>query len=190
MPISELEYDHTLFSEERQYAGDDKLYVRFYMDVIPDLEGSRVAGYRKFIDAEMIQIMVPGDKRNIINREVIDTDKQRFGKIYERFKAGEAEQQSGFPIREWPLITRAMAEEFKYLGFMTVEALANASDAHISKYPGMREVQSRAKTWLQAQKDAAPMEQLQNELGVRDEQIAAMKAQMDEMAKALAALKK
>lgn len=186
--LAELEYDHTLYEKDR--AGDDKLYVRFFQDVLPDPEESARTGMRKFRDADMVTIMVPGDKRNIITREARPDDQERFAKQWKMYKADHEEQLQGYPLKEWPLISRSMAEEFKYLGFRTVEHIANASDAVLSRYPGMREVQSRAKTWLAAQADAAPLERLQTELKTRDEQIAAQAAQMAEMQKQIAALAK
>lgn len=187
MQLAELEYDHTWHQQDR--AGDEKLHVTFFPDVLPDDEASKAAGMRKFRDVVMISIVVPGDKRNINVREARPDDMERFEKQYKAFASGQEEMGSGTPLKEWPLITRAMAEEFKYLGFHKVEHIAEASDGVLSRYPGMREIQKRAQTWLEAQAGAAPVERLQNELKARDEQMAAMQAQMAEMTKALAALK-
>lgn len=188
MPLAELEFDHNLFSNRN--AGDDKLLVRFYSDILPDEEKSVAEGRRCFRDAEFVQIMVPGNKNNITIREARPEDKERFAKHYAAFKRGEDQQVSGYPLKEWPLVTRAMVEELKYLGFVTVEQIAEVNDSVASKIPGMRQMQQRAQNWLQAQKSAAPMEKLQNELQARDEAIAALQAQMEEMQKALAASKK
>ena len=185
--LAELEYDHTWHEKER--AGDEKLHVRFYVEVLPDEEASQKTGMRKFRDAVIVAIVVPGDKRNITIREARPDDMERFAKQYAAFKENQEEFADGTPLKEWAAITRAMAEEFRYLGFHTVEQIAKASDGIVSKYPGLREVQSRAKIWLEAQAGAAPAERLQNELKVRDEQLAAMQAQIAEMTKALAGLK-
>lgn len=188
MQLAELEYDHMMHA--KQYAGDDKLYVRFFMDILPDVEASKATGLRKFRDAEMIQIMVPGSKSNIVIREVRTTEKGtgdddvRFAKLYSQFKAGQGEVLDGYPLKEWPLVNRAMAEELKYLGFVTVEHVAKATDGVIGKHPGLRDLQERAKIWLEAQAGAAPAERLQSELKARDEQIAALQAQMAEILKA------
>jgi two-component sensor histidine kinase len=187
MSLAELEYDHTI--HERERAGDDKLYVRFYTDILFDADASKATGMKKFRDAEMIQIMVPGDKRNIVVREVREDDRERFAKHYAMFREGAEEQITGYPLKEWTGCTRAMAEEFKYLGFRTVEQIAAANDSILSKYPGMREIQTRAKNWLAAQEGAAPLEKMQSALEERDKAIAAQQAQIQEMVKALAELK-
>lgn len=180
MSLAELEFDHNLFSART--AGDSKLLVRFFHDILPDEEASAATGIRKFRDAEFVQIMVPGDKRNITIREVRDDDRTRFAKQYDMFKAGAENQVTGYPLKEWPLATRAVVEELKYLGFTTVEQVAEASDGIVGKYPGLRELQRRAQNWLQAQTSAAPMERLQNELATRDAQIKALQDQIAALA--------
>lgn len=188
MELAQLEYDHTWHQQDR--GGDEKLHVRFYSEVLPDEEASAKTGMRKFRDAVIVSIVVPGDKRNITIREARPDDIERFAKQYKAFADNQEEFGGGTPLKEWALITRAMAEEFRYLGFHTVEQIRDASDGVIGRYPGMREIQVRAKVWLEAQAGAAPAERLQNELEKRDAELAAMKAQMEEMSKALAALKK
>ena len=57
-------------------------------------------------------------------------DKARFAKQYAAFRAGksEDEQISGTPLREWPFLTRAQVEEFRYLGIRTVEQFKRGVD--------------------------------------------------------------
>lgn len=190
--LAQLEYDHTLFEEGNRTKGDDKLYVRFFTDVLPDEVASKETGIRKFRDVDMIQIMVPGDKRNITIREAREEDKHRFAKHYERFKANkEAEDQiDGYPLSQWGALSRATAEELRYLGFRTIEHVAGASDAVLGKHPGLRQLQQRAKQWIESQKSAAPAQKLADDLQDAQETIQGMKKQMEEMAAAMAQLKK
>lgn len=180
MELGTLDHDYTW--HENHWAGDSKLAVRFYMDVLPDETASKATGMRKFRDAEMVQIQVPGDRNNIIVREVREDDRVRFEKLYERFKQGLDEQATGYPLREWPAMTRAMAEELRYLGFHTVEQVANANDAALGKYPGLREVATRAKHWLALQEGAAPAEKLQTQVEELQKQIQALQAQLQTQA--------
>lgn len=188
MELEALDYDHTL--HENRTKGDSKLYVRFFPGVAPDVEESARTGIKKFRDVDFITIMVPGDKRNIITREARPGDIERFKTIYDQYKGGQSEVLNGYPLSQWPLVSRAMVEELKYLGFMTVEHVANASDASAGRHPGLRELQRRAQSWLQAQKDAAPIEQLNSALEQRDQEIIAMKAQLEEMSKMMSQLQK
>lgn len=178
--MQELDYDHTW--HEKQYGGDDKLLVYFFMEVLPDEEASRLEGRPKFRDAEMIHIQVPGAKSNIVIREVRDEDKERFEKKYEAFKKGIVDEQiEGFPLKEWTALSRSMVEELKYLGFRTVDQLANASDSVMGKFPGLRELSARAKTYLAAQKSDAPLQALEAANKTAAEQIKALEAQVAEL---------
>lgn len=178
-----LDFDHTVY--EKQYGGDDKLLIYFFMEVLPDDEATRVEGRPKFRDAEMIHIQVPGAKSNIVIREVRDDDRERFEKKYAQFKQGLIDEQvAGFPLKEWTGVSRSMVEELRHLGFRTVDQLAAASDSVLGKFPGMRELSARAKTFLEAQKSDAPLQALQAKAAAQDTEIAALKAQLQQMVEA------
>jgi hypothetical protein len=187
---SVLDYDYT--AHENRTRDDKKLYVRFFTDILLDEEASKAAGMRKFRDVEMIHIMVPGNKNNIIIREVRDEDKGRFSDQYTKFTENrEAEEQLvGFPLSQWGSLSRATAEELRYLGFRTVESVAEAQDSVLSKHPGLRELQKRAKLWLESQKSTAPLDAAQAKLDEQTKTIESLQAQMAEMAKEMAKLKK
>lgn len=184
--MQELDYDYTLHQQE--WAGDDKLYKRFFMDVLEDPIASKEAGIRKFRDTEMITIMVPGNKTNVITREVRPEDRVRFAKEYDRFKAGEIDQINGFPLKEWPALSRAQIEELKYQGFHTVEQLANMNDGVAGRHMGYNDLKQKAQRWLDNQKSAAPLEKLEAAVKDRESEISALQNQIAEQAKMLAEL--
>ena len=76
----------------RPGAGDDKLYVIFHMDIVKDEGKSVEEGRPIFNDVEFVQIFVPGDKTNVIDRPIRPSDKARFPKQYQAFKEGKAEE--------------------------------------------------------------------------------------------------
>lgn len=156
--------DPNLFS--RANAGDDSLFVVFYMGVLKNEPKSIEAGRPIFDDVECIRIIVPGDKNNIIDRPARADDKRRFGKQYQLFKDGrkEDEQISGTRLTEWPFLTRAQCEEFRYLGIHTVEQLAEVRDDITSRVPGMVQLKEHAKVWLGKTKSAAEAARTANEM--------------------------
>ena len=77
--------ESTLQMAENYAAGDEKLMVRFYLRPMKDDALSTKEGRPIFVDAEYIEIMVPGDKDNTINRPLRDEDKSRFRKLYENW---------------------------------------------------------------------------------------------------------
>lgn len=179
--LEELDYDYTV--HEDRYKQDHRLMVRFYKDVVPDDEASKAAGFRKFRDTTFIQIVVPGDRRQITVREARPEDKHRFREKYERFVANEANEIDGYPLSQWASMTRAQVEELKYFHIHTVENLANAGEQVMARHPGLRELQRRAAAFLEQQKGNAPVEKLQSQIDTLARQNEVLQAQLAEFMK-------
>lgn len=147
--------DPALFT--KQHAGDDSLFVVFYMGVLRSEEKSTEAGRPIFDDVECCRIIIPGDKNNVVDRPATASDRQRFHKQYAMFKDGlkEDDQISGTRLNEWPFLTRGQCEEFRYLGIRTVEQLAEVRDDIATKVPGIHALKQHAQVWLGKTKSAA-----------------------------------
>ena len=189
MALAELEFDHNVFQPGQRHLADDKLYVRFFEDVLPDDVASKERGRPIFRDVCMVTIMVPGNRKTIITREARDEDKARFAKQFQHFKKGDGSLM-GTPLKEWGMCPRSFTEELKYQGFHTVEQVANAQDQACQNLPGLRDLRDRAKAYLALAEGAAPAAKLQAELSERDAQIQSLQEQLKEQAKAIAELKK
>jgi hypothetical protein len=176
-----LDMDYSLF--QRQGAGDDKLLVVFRDHYSPDHDASDREGRPMFKDAVYIKIITPGDRDNIIDREMRPEDKFRFPRQYAAFQAGQAEIGDGTRLEEWPQISRSQVEELRYMHIRTVEQLANLKDDIMSKATGLRGLSERAKLFLEAAAGAAPALALKAELEKRDEQIAALQNSVAELTK-------
>lgn len=142
---------------------DSKLHVTFYKkQLINNFETER-QGHPIFYECDFVKIHLPGDKLNNIDDFVNESHKQRFPQQWARYVNSnkEGEQLIGTPLAEWPLISRTVAEELKYLGFRTVESIAEASDSQLESIgmkAGMQPhtFRERAKRYLaQASQDAA-----------------------------------
>lgn len=150
--MAELDHDYTLHTGNK---GDEALYTEFYLGSIENQEKSLEAGRPIFEDMEMVRIFTPGDRNNIIDRPVRPTDKHRFPKAYQAFKAGEGALQSGTPLAIWPAINKSTAAELAYFGIVTIEQLAGVSDGNTSKMPGLLDLKQKAAAFLAASKDTA-----------------------------------
>jgi hypothetical protein len=141
----------------KQHAGDDALFVVFYMGTLKNEEKSIEAGRPIIDDVECVRIIVPGDKNNQIDRPATSTDKARFAKQYAMFSQGlkEEDQISGTRLTEWPFLSRGQCEEFRYLGIRTVEQLAEVRDDIVSKVPGLVTLKQNAAVWLGKAKSSA-----------------------------------
>jgi hypothetical protein len=179
--MDELDHDHS--QHFRQFAGDEKLYKMFYKGLVPNEEASAEQGRPIFREVIMIKIITPGNRDNIVDREMQPHDKIRFRETWARFEKGEHELGTGTPLAEWPLVSRSMAEELKFFGFFSVEHVAEANDAVMSKMPGLRELSGRAKAWLTATKDTEGTAKALKENEDLKSQIAALTAQVADLAK-------
>jgi len=158
-----LEYDHSIFMSQQSEA-DKALAVRFYKQPLKDEQKSVEAGRPIFVDTDMLEIRVRGDRNNIIMRPVRPDDKERFRGAWESYQRNTTATMEGTPLSEWPVIGASMVEELKYLGFFTVEQIAGASDGVCLKVPGLASFKAKAATFLEFAKGGAPLEKMQKQL--------------------------
>lgn len=162
--------------------GDEHLAIRFFRKAARDDAASEAAGTMRFKEVDMIQIMVPGDRDNIIIRVAGAGDIRRFSKQYEDWKRNEnAEQLNGTPLEMWGKLSLAQIEEYRYLGVRTIEQLAALADNVCMKLPGSQEMKRKAQAFIDLQKDEAPMRKVQVELEQRDSLIADLTARLNAM---------
>lgn len=173
--LQEADFDHR---QLQQKTGDDRLFVQFYVAPMRDDDATAAEGRPIFRDTEFIRIQQPGNLLSRIERPVRETDKQRFPRQYQAFRAGVAEQSQGTPLAEWPLVTRSQAEEFKYFKIFTVEQLAELDDNVAQKMMGGQGLKTKAKDWLAR----AEGNKLSNELR---EQNTKLQQQIDELQAAI-----
>lgn len=130
-----------------RFAGDSRLHVSFSMRPLFNEEESGKAQRPIYEDREFIQIMIPGDKQNIILRVAEDFDRQRFPEHYAKFKAG-ASQVIGTPLANAGIFPASRCEEFAHFGIRTVEQLANANDNLAPRFMGFHGDKAAAQKWL------------------------------------------
>lgn len=151
-----IEYDHHVHTTNSE---DAKLYAVFYQSFQENSERSKTEGRAIFDDLPFIKIFTPGDRSNVIDRPVRPTDKTRFSRQWQAFNNQQEQRASGTPLVEWPIITRGQAEELKYLGFSTVEQIADANDG--VNYMGLQDLKNKAKAFLEIAKgNTAPISEL------------------------------
>jgi hypothetical protein len=192
--LDELEYDYNAHIDT---SADKNLAVRFYMHPLQNKEKSAEAKRPIFEDTEFVEIRVRGDRNFNVQRPAHDGDRERFRAAYRAFKDGDEQAQQGTPLAEWPSMTRSMVEELKFLGFFTVEQLANASDSVCAKYAGLQSLKSKANAWIEHAKGAPAIDRLTEELEAArnvattaERNMQAMNAQIEKMAAQIEALSK
>lgn len=91
-----------------------------------------------------------------------------YRKKYDAWTAGMEGPVIGFPIREWPSINRAMAQNMIAAGITAVEDLAQANEETLARVGmGARALQAKAKAFLETKSGS-----------VNAEEVAALRAQV------------
>ena len=172
--------------QQGQMPNKHGLYVEFYLDAVPDPAATLEAGHPKFKEVPFVMIMVPGDKTSVIRRPVRTgqhrkDDNNRFHNEYVAFLQKKDAPVDGYPLTEWAAISKSQVLELQYFGFKTVEHLANITDTNAQKGMGLITLRNKARLFIETSKEGAPLLRMQEELKGRDDLIAALQMQMDEM---------
>jgi hypothetical protein len=130
---------------KKRYAGAN---VRFFYAYNENEEKSLREGRPKFDEIPSISIQWPGGDETV--RRIEQQDINEYPELYARFKAGSEPVTEGTPLAEWPMMTGSAMRELQYLGFKTVEQLANASDEAKRKLGTLSRFAKLAKEWLDA----------------------------------------
>lgn len=132
---------------------DDRLHVRFFMRPRIDPLASAAENRPIYKDVPHVEIMIPGDKNNIVTAEVWDQHIRRFPEHWKQFQAGIKEQVVGTPLRAAPFLTEAQCEELAYFKIRTIEQLADLQDGNMS-FMGARELKQAALKYLEKSRGA------------------------------------
>jgi hypothetical protein len=160
--------------DQNRFGGDDKLHVKFFTKAYRNDELSIKENRPIYEDKDCIQIMVPGDKHNIIMRPVWDQDIQRWPAKWKAYKEGREQIQTGTPLTRAPFLTEGAVEELNYLNIRTVEQLANLSDGNMP-FMGAAEYKRLAQEFLAKSSGADAMLERIKELEAKLERMASMK---------------
>lgn len=185
--LQTFDSDITHFDVNNPYvrgpAGDDKLPCQFYMGAIRDDAASEKEGRPIYRDEECIRIF--NSKDNIIDRPVRDTDKARWPGKYAAWKqTGVSEAgAAGTRLENWPAMTRAQAEEFKYFKVFTVEQLAELPDSVAQKIMGAAKLKQMAKLTVEAARGEEPFRRMQADSEKKDGEISFLKAEVERLSK-------
>jgi hypothetical protein len=170
------------FDPRLQQNGDDSLLVKFEIRPRMHRIESEKEGRPIYHDAEYISIRAPGSPDEVC-RPVTQRDIDRFPRHYKAFKnrTGDEELLEGTLLSEWPAISRSQAEELAFLGIKTVEHLSTMSDANGQGLMGFNGLKRRAKEWLEIANAPLKARELQEQLAMRDDQIAKLQEQVDNL---------
>jgi hypothetical protein len=132
---------------KKRYQGAN---IKFFFAYNENEEKSLREGRPIFDEIPSISIQWPGGDETV--RRIEPQDIQEYPELYARFKAGSEPVAEGTPLAEWSLMTGSAMRELQYLGFKTVEQLANGSDEAKRKLGPLSKFVKLAQDWLAAAK--------------------------------------
>lgn len=186
-PLSLGEMLNNPFTETQSrrfnHEEDKGLHVRFFIEAVEQTAQSIRAGRRVWADTEHMEIMVPGDKTNIIKRLVFDMDRERFPAQYARFKQGLADQTVGTKLSELSSLTMSKVKEYEFFNIRTVEQLASAADGSsvATGMMGFNSDKAKAVAFLEAALGAAPLAELKAQQAESAATIEGLRTQLADM---------
>lgn len=134
-------------SQKKRYAGAN---VRFFNAYSENEEKSLAAGRPIFDEIPSISVQWPGGDETV--RRIEPQDIQEYPELYARFRAGSEPVTEGTPLAEWPMMTGSAMRELQYLGFKTVEQMANATEEAKRKLGPLSKFAKMAQEWIAAAK--------------------------------------
>ncbi len=142
-------------------AAKDILVPMFYRRAVQDQRASEQQGRPIFREEDYIQIHIPGDKNTIIDRKVRDEDRHRWVEQWKAYTENAVQPIEGTPLEQWPALSVSQIAELRAMHVPTVEVLAALSDQGIQRIGmGARELQAKAKAFLEAAKDNGMVERI------------------------------
>jgi hypothetical protein len=155
-----------------EYGGGAKgQFASFYWRSVENAAKSKMAGRRICEDKVYVRIAPPGERLNIIDREVTDLDKQRWPVQWAQFQQNQMQRPEGTPIDLLFPASPATADTMKGFGVHTIEQCAELSAHAIDNIMGGQEYCNKAKTYLEASNKGVAYHKFQTELADRDGKI-------------------
>lgn len=162
------------------HGDDSQNYVEFEQVAIKNETKSLSAGHPVYEDVDFIKIMFPGDKTKVVFKKVTEEYKQRYPKQWAAYKTQEQQTQEGFPITEWPILTKSEAKNLKSMNIHTVEMLAHLPDSALTFF-GARSYRDKAQATLAKAVDGSAVLAMKAENEALKTDLEVLKEQMKEL---------
>lgn len=146
--MANVDWDSIMNGGERAERRGPRPNVRFFDAYIESYEKSLNAGRPIFDTVPSVSIQYPGMDETV--RRIEPRDVERWPEKYKAYKAGNEVVTEGTPLTEWSMMPGSTLRELQYLGFKTVEQLAEAGDEIKRKLGPTGRFIKLAKDWLDA----------------------------------------
>lgn len=159
-----------------------KLPAAFSKRAIELKAQSEKEGRPIYEERDFITIFLNGG--DVVDREVKPKDKIDYAQAWAAYEQGQSQKCSGTPVNQWPVLGVAQIATLRALNVFSVEQIAEASDALLQSIGmGAREMQAKARIYLQKAATNAKAEAAVAENVRLKEEIADLKKQISDLAK-------
>ena len=156
-------------------TGNDGTMATFYYRQKQDMAASEREGRPIFKDVPYVEIRLPGQKNSVVDRAVLDPDKQRWPEAWARFEQRQTGMVGGTPLEEWPYLTRSRVAELHAMDVHSVEQLAGLPEANAQRLgPDGWDLKKRATQFLQPGDQT--IAELRSEKKALEDRVAALEA--------------
>lgn len=162
----------------QQTDGRDTAIAFFRDEAIENKSESKKQGRPVFDNVTVVEIIVPGSK-DIYCAPADESHKQRFPNQWMQYQNKQKQTPDGTPIDELSTATAAERATCRALSVLTIEGLANFSDAALHRLgPGGHALKRKATAFLESREGASYATALQEEVQQLRAQIADLKQRM------------
>lgn len=154
-------------------------FAEFFMNPVEFKAESEKAGRPIYRDVPFVRLVNAGDRNNVLETKATDHYRAKYRREWEAFERGQHGILEGTPLSEWTQISKSQVKEAEFFNIRTVEQLAEVPDTAIQKIGmGWMELRMKARNYLAATKESAPITSLQAENERLREEIEAIKASL------------
>ncbi len=135
--------------------------VRFYRRWVQNNSKSEQEGHPVGEEFDYVEIRGLGQDKTVVDRKAEVKDQIEYSREWDLYQRGLEQVAEGTPLREWPVMTHGEIVRLNSYGVHTIEAMVALSDAGLQQIgPGTRQLQLRAKAFLEEDAPKAAMANL------------------------------
>jgi len=133
----------------------------FHTKTMEDQAETQKTGKRKFKEVPYVQVISPGNDKEVPDFKVTQIHKDRWPVQWEAFQKGVEAPVDGFPLTEWNGCTRIEAHTLCAENIKTVETLVATPDINLQNIGhGFIGLKHRAEGFMESQKGEAGFQKL------------------------------
>lgn len=176
--------DDAFFAPPQQQGRGPRPILRFFTEPVEQTGKTAEEGRPVYKDVDMVGITNPGSRDEVVlvAEKKAKTD-DYVAWAYNKWKKTQEQVVDGTPVETVPFLGKAVVLELKAINIHTLEQLAEAPEPAIQRMMGLRELKKKAVAYIGAAKDSQIVTKMAHELAQRDNEIASLKASMEQMSK-------